>query len=245
MARNRKRKSLYEVMSKARLKATAGKKIGPLRQEKCTKETTAPSTGDTAVPEESVMWWKKPKLIRFNAGRIEISLPYQLAIALILVLVLLILVAFRLGQIERRTANSIGQIQTGEQINPAGVLVPGGGQNSASSERLSPTEERFRPVEPQGDHVIVLVQYHRRADLVPVREHFAQNGIETQIVQEGNWYFLVTKDRYQNPSNPGTDGYQALQRIIEVGAQYEGKAPTGRETFSPHFFRDAYGKKVE
>ena len=244
MARNRKRKSLYEVMSKTRFRTSAGKKIGPLRQEKSRKEATATSRGDTAVPEKSVRWLKRPKLIQVNAGRIEISLPYQLAIALILVLVLLVLVAFRLGQIEQRMANSTGQVQTGEQTNSAMLPMRSGGQNSASSERLLPSEERLRPVEPQGDHVIVLVQYQRRADLVPVREHFAQNGIETEIVQEGGWYFLVTKDRYQNPNNPGTDGYQALQRIIEVGAKYKGKAPTGRETFSPHFFRDAYGKKV-
>jgi hypothetical protein len=58
-------------------------------------------------------------------------------------------------------------------------------------------------------------------------------------------YFLQTKNRYNNPGTPGTDGYKALQKIIEVGAKYKGQAPPGYVTFAPNFFSDAYGKKVK
>ncbi len=243
MARIRRKKALYEVMSKGRFKSSVGPKLEPLRTEKVKKEITTTTTNETPAPEESVMWWwKKPKFLQINAGRIEISLPYQLAIALVLGLILLILVAFRLGQINQRIDNSAGQIQTGEEMNAARLPAGRAEQNPALSEMLAPSIEKLRTVEPQGDHVIVLVQYQRMADLVPVREYFAQNGIEIEIKKEGNWYFLVTKNSYQNPHNKNTDGYQALQRIIEVGAKY--KAPQGLDTFSPHFFSDAYGKKV-
>jgi len=96
-----------------------------------------------------------------------------------------------------------------------------------------------------GNNVIVLVEYKRQADLEPVQAHFAGHDIATEIVK--NWdgrYFLITKDRYDNLSTPGTEGYKALQRIVEVGAKYKGKVPEGFETFAPDYFKDAYGRKV-
>jgi hypothetical protein len=93
--------------------------------------------------------------------------------------------------------------------------------------------------------VIVLVQHDAMADLLPVQAHFAEAGIELEIVQQGGLYFLQTKQRYDNPATPGTDGYKAKQKIAEVGAKYKGKAPPGYATFAPHYFSDAYGKKVE
>ena len=80
--------------------------------------------------------------------------------------------------------------------------------------------------------------------MAPVQTHFAGYGIATEIANWGGQYFLITKDRYDNLSTPGTEGYKALQRIVEVGAKYKGKAPEGFETFAPHYFKDAYGMKV-
>jgi len=96
-----------------------------------------------------------------------------------------------------------------------------------------------------ADNVIVLVEYPIQTHLVPVQEHFAEYSIETEIIREKESYFLVTKDRYESTKRPGSDGYRAKQRIIEVGAKYKGKAPEGYETFAPNFFRDAYGKKIK
>jgi hypothetical protein len=83
------------------------------------------------------------------------------------------------------------------------------------------------------------------ADLKAVEAHFLENGIELEIVQQGGLYFLQTKQRYDNPNTPGTDGFKAKQKIAEVGAKYKGKAPPGYETFAPRYFSDAYGRKVE
>jgi hypothetical protein len=247
MARSRRKKALYEVMSKSRLNSNTSPKLEPLRpQEKVKKEikTTVPS--DTPHSEISVKWWKRPQWLQFNAGRIEISLPYQIAVVIVLLIILFILAAFRLGQLEQKIANPA---ETTEKSVQAGSLehpASDAGLNPELMASLRPREVKPAPTgqQEQGDHVIVLVQYPTMADLVPVRQHFAENGINTEIVQEGNWYYLVTKNKYQNPNNPGTDGYETLQKIIEIGAKYKGKAPEGRETFSPHFFRDAYGKKV-
>ena len=62
---------------------------------------------------------------------------------------------------------------------------------------------------------------------------------------ENGRYFLQTKDRYSNPDKSGTNGYEAKKMITEVGAKYKGNAPAGYESFAPHYFSDAYGKKVK
>ena len=76
-----------------------------------------------------------------------------------------------------------------------------------------------------------------------MQTYFDKFDIELDIELEGGQYFLQTRQRYDNPTRPGTDGYKALQKIKEVGKGY--KAPEGYETFASNLFQDAYGKKVK
>lgn len=241
MVRRRKKKALYEVMSRTR--PTYGRTLGKLHPEESGKKEPTTAKPDRTMPKNAAQRWRKPRIAQFNAGRVEISIPYQLAIALLLGFILLILVAFRLGQIDQKVANSAAEIRKAEQKNPTGPAAAGAAQRPVPTEEILPGAEKVGPAELTGDNVIVLVQYKRPADLVPVRQHFAEYGIETEIVQQGGWYFLITKDRFED-FEPGTKGHKAKQKIVEVGAKYAGKAPEGYETFAPHFFRDAYGKKV-
>jgi hypothetical protein len=113
----------------------------------------------------------------------------------------------------------------------------------------------------RGDHVIVLAQLADRRPLDAARDYFTEQGIATEVIsipllrdllsKQGistrgldgqNGFMLVTKDYYENPQNPGTDGYQARQKIIQVGRGY--KARSGSESFAPNYFSDAYGRKV-
>ncbi len=246
MVRNKSKKALYEVMSKARDKPGYGRTLEKM-QPKSSVEVKSAVNKETSTA--TTRWMRKPRIVQFNFGRIEFSMPYPLAVALVLFLIVLVLAAFRLGyyltdqgaistavetpQIDRRTP--IGQETAGIRKPPMSV-----------EDSTLPGIEDVTPVQPKstGNNVIVLVQYDSRADLVPVQAHFAEYGIETEIVMESGRYFLQTKDRYDNPGKPGTDGYKAKQKIIEVGAKYKGKAPPTFETFAPNFFSDAYGKKV-
>ncbi len=85
--------------------------------------------------------------------------------------------------------------------------------------------------------------YAVRAHLEPVRQYFAENGIETEIRKIGDDYFLVTTDKFDTIERTGTDGYKAKKRIIELGAKY--KAPQSYETFGKRPFHDAYGMKFD
>jgi len=279
MARyKRGRMALYEVMSKARLKPGFGRTLEKIREqsaaggpepeptvEEPTPETTEekvvaePAAGEPALhtsggqdevmPKAAVQWWKKPKLVQINAGRIELSMPYQLAVAFILLLILLVLAAFRLGQFSYINRQGItGNPPRETQSNPPKPQI----QPTAGRTETPPVNRNTPlntgagvPAETAGKNVIVLVEYKARADLVPVQAHFAEYGIATEIVTQGGRYFLISKNKYDNPDKPGTDGYATRQKIIEVGAKYKGKAPEGYETFSPNFFKDAYGKKME
>jgi hypothetical protein len=250
MARNREKKALYEVMSKAAWpKPRYDKALEPLHPEKTGENKQTTTKFPALLRRRAAKWLNRPRIVQFNAGRIEISMPYQLAIALLLGLVLLVLVVFRLGQITYRSS----QKATGpaakmpESVQKAAPkVIAGAPQKAVPTEEKTPVPpviQKVEPVKPKGDNRIVIQSYQLRADLEPVKQYFAQFGIETEIIKISDWYYLVTKDKYENPAKPGTDGYLAKQKIIELGAKY--KAPQGSEAFGSQPFRDAYGKKFD
>jgi hypothetical protein len=277
MARyKRGRKALYEVMREARLKPGFGRTLEKIREQSATggaEPTIAEPVPDAAeeklaaepalssvedsrgggadevMPSARIQWRKKPRVVQLNAGRIEFSMPYQLAVAFILLFILLVLATFRLGQFSYLHRS---QITSNPPRNVSGnppkpqVQPPAGKTDTpVANKDVSPKTTTAAPAETAGKNVIVIVEYKARADLVPVQAHFAEYGIETEIVSQGGRYLLITKNRYDNLNTPGTDGYAARQKIIEMGARYKGKAPEGYETFAPNFFKDAYGKKLD
>ncbi|MHC4741760.1 MAG: hypothetical protein ACYS8Z_07615 [Planctomycetota bacterium] len=278
MARNRRGKlALYEVMSKAKDKPGYKRTLDKIRagkesEEEPTKENEEIVATETAVEEDApqvsdaqapapeeqeavddavmaVQWRRKPRVVQYNNGRVEFSVPYQIGIAAVLGLIVVMLLAFRAGQ-QSVVVNKVGP------SSPPAVL--GGGRqdpvvtgNQGSNEAVKTVKETAKgdgnagAVTSTGGQVIVLVEYHTTRDLGPVRDHFARYGIATEIVPRGGQYFLVTQAKYKAASfSSGGDGYLARQRIVEVGAQYKGKAPQGYESFAPHYFSDAYPKKV-
>ncbi len=256
MVRKRGKKALYEVMSKARNKPGYGRTLDKMRPKKPVPKKDEPvtnqkSAADVETSEAAAKWWRKPRIVQFNVGRIEFSMPYQLAVALVLGFVLLVLAAFRLGQVYYLTdQKAIGPAEKMPQINRENQIeqdVADTMEPPAAVEDSTLLDEDVTPIQPKstGNNVIVLVEFGAHADLVPVRDHFAEYGIETEIVMENGRYFLQTKNRYEIAVNPkpGTDGYKALQEIIQVGAKY--KAPPNYETFAAKLFSDAYGKKVK
>jgi len=250
MTRNRGKKALYEVMNKARVKPEHDKAVEHLKPTKTDKTAPAIKQKSAAgVPKATAKWWKKPSIVQLNAGRIEFSIPFQIAVVLVLVFIFVIIAAYRLGQ----SSYPAGR-QEIDQPAPAAKEMDGErpaeqamidiSKPAAPPESTTANTEVAKPAKPTGNNVIVLVVYDSLPDLAPVQAHFSENGIETEIVTESGRYFLQTKQRYDNPATPGTDGYKAKQKIAEVGAKYKGKAPAGYEPFAPNYFSDAYGKKV-
>jgi len=211
------------------------------------------------APAGPAQTWLKPKPVQFHAGRIEISLPYQIGIAIGLLLVLFLLVAFRLGQMDQRSRYTTGNPPV--RSAPASVGGPASGSMVPSDEKTAAVGSATAPS--TGDNLIVIARSPIKANLVPVAQHFAEHGIETayvsyqrlreyyaehgwnaEAVPQGDGLLLTTMQGYDNPERPGTDGYAAKQRIKEIGALYKGKAPPGLESFAPNYFSDAYGLKI-
>jgi hypothetical protein len=237
MARGRGRMALYEVIGKS-------KTLKELRPPEAQKPEVKPAEKrEPAVQEAKAAprWRAKPRAVQFNAGRIEMSVPYPLAVVVVLGVVAAVLVAFRVGQGRPiRVADDAGTPAGENRNEQAGVefpVIPAGRQEAPAAENREPA------VVSTGDNYIVITQYTTDRDLGPVQKYFAENGIETEIEKSAGRYFLVTKRLYENPNRSGTDGYAALQKIKEVGANY--RAPQGYESFAPNLFSDAYGKKVK
>lgn len=239
MARKRKKAPFYEVIRKAGAKPRYDKLLG--HPQSTDRESDMPDFAASRLGR-AAGWPRRPRMLFFSAGRIEISLPYPLAIAVLLGLVLLILVAFRLGQnlSSRAAAGLAGVPKSTQKLAERPVIRE---LEAEPVKRALPVVQRPTAADTKGNNRIVIQTWRVRAQLEPVKEYFASCGIETEIINEGEWYYLVTREKYDNPGKPGTDGYAARQRIIELGAKYE--SPPGSASFGPKPFYDAYGKRFD
>ena len=246
MARKRDKKSLYEVIGQGHFKSLPNKSLEEHRVVFTEKKPTEPPP---EVKEKPAKWPSRPKMLEIIDGRLEFSLPYTILIAVGLALILVFLVFFRLGQLyeQRRTASiaiPAGNVNAGDKspeiVNPgprgANTEKPVMNQQSASQDRVADVDLI------EGRNRIVIKQYPVRKDLVPAMEFFNSKGIETEIIQRGEVFFLVTKkNTYNNPNKAGTDGAIAIQTIKDIGAGYE-PPEAGYEKFK---FEDPYGEKAD
>ncbi len=186
-----------------------------------------------------------------TSGGFEFSIPYQLAITAGLALLLLFLLAFRFGKYSNRASQE-----------PA-VRSPqsnAGTDNRDSLPKLASTENTRTPTsedtggsavnrEPApvvltGNYVIRLAQLKTKTDMIPAVDFFKSKNIQTEIVTDGNWYFLQTVERFKdNPNNAGTKGNDLIKEIVKIGKEY--KAPdSSYGSFAPNYFSDAYGYNI-
>ena len=249
MARIRRKKSLYEVISKGQVKPDLDQPQPELPQPQADTDKRADSLiaaekdGRTGV-ESPMPWPRKPAAVRLNGDRIEISVPYQLAVAFLLGLILLVLAVFRLGLGSRVVEKPAGQ----EAVKVVGKTAAPPPASSVEPKPDTVQEKPIRradvkPAEETGNNRIVIQTYQNAAHLQPVKQYFSGLGIDTEIRKIDNWYYLVTAGKYNNPEKPGTDGYAAKQKIIGLGAGY--KAPLGYESFGTRPFSDAYGMRFD
>ncbi len=110
-------------------------------------------------------------------------------------------------------------------------------------ERFGRSESQVVPAEADKQITPAIQMYQVRSHLEPAKEYFDKLGVATEIIEKDKWFYLVTKNRYENVDKAGTDGYLARQKIMELGAGY--KAPAGYESFGPRPFSTAFGMKFE
>ena len=239
MVHNTKKKALYEVIGRA------GSKSGYEQLHSNGTAGETPSTNPETLPNV-VRWVRKPGFVQFNSGRIEFSIQYQVGIAIAIGILLAAVVLFRLGQRVGNRGIPANTPAVAKPVTPKPVTqdTPVLKQPAAQSTPAPDvTANQATSTTSTGRNSIVLKMYQVRSHLEPAKEYFDKMGVATEIIEKDNWFYLVTKNKYDNPGKAGTDGYLAKQKIIELGAGY--KAPVGFETFGPTPFSDAYGKKFD
>jgi hypothetical protein len=253
--RDRGKKALYEVMSQTRQKtgeADTIERLHPLTTDQDKPVQTIEHNTVVTEPKTAIPWWKKPRIVQFNAGRIELSIPYQIAVAVAMGLILVLLLSFRLGQYSAptpkqttpKTASGNSATRTGgtnTNTNRSGGTTTPSGTAGSTSTGSGTTGTAAGSA---GGNVLVLARYRAKPDLEAARQYFEQNGIPTEIIlKNDNMYYLRTTTRFvEDPGRPGTAGYDLKMKIADLGKKYI--APVGYETFKPHLFDDAYGEKV-
>lgn len=250
MSKDLRRTVLYELIKQKYGKLPVSKKLGRSYSAESPGSGPPEETVDASSAKQEKGTIKvRPMSQTFGplARKRGLSIRYPIVGLLVaLAVVLGVLGAFKLSQLygPKEKQLPLPEVRAGKNYADSPVL-----SRQKVSTDLAATDEESAPgaagedlPRPAGDHVIVIATYKRDEDLVPVKEYFDKNGIETQIQERGDYYFLVTKDKLQSPRRAGTDGYAALQRIRRVGADY--KAPQGYESFAPNLFQDAYGMKI-
>ena len=101
MAQKKKKKKmeLYEVFSKGLANSRRSRSLETLRP---TDEQKRPQGSAEAGFRPVRNMPTKPRMFQINRGRLEISMPTQLAVAVLLVLAVLVLAAHRLGEWQGR-----------------------------------------------------------------------------------------------------------------------------------------------
>ena len=171
MARNRRKKGLYEVIGKGSFKPSYNKTLEQLCPKEPDKESAAEEPTAQA-PQMVPGWPKRPRIVQFNAGRIEISIPYQLGIAVLLGVVLLVLVVFRLGQnlSVQKPADSAAEVPKGVQ-KVTERPTAGTTQMPDAVRKVPLNAKKAEPAKliSKGNNRIVITQHQTRRELAPVQ----------------------------------------------------------------------------
>ncbi|MCH8217988.1 MAG: hypothetical protein IH892_14620 [Planctomycetes bacterium] len=237
MARYRGQKALYEAMSRASSRSQAKLTRGRSAQQQIEPPTEADRT------HNGKMHWQ-PRAFQLHSGRVELTLPYS-AIAVVSILFVLALVAsFKLGQ----HGQPLARLASRQPPSPGAAQGTGGeseatdGTNEKVTSPAAGADSSSSWVRPGS--TIVIQQFGKLEDLIPVRQYFNSKGIGTEIVRTDKAFYLFTVDRFSALSlKEGTREYRLQQRIVELGKEY--RAPAGRESFAPNYFRGAYLKPLD
>ena len=249
MAKKSKGMVLYEVIRQNQMRAKNDGKPLEVRPKKRKKKPDTPQNDEIAfgsLRQRSANNWppRAPglgnALLRSKlARRLRIMIDPARLKALLLVILLIFIgvksIQFFIG--------NPGAVDTAvPEVVDEPVEAENVAMGSEDTEKTKELVDQAQVLAPIGDHTIVIMTYSRKKDLEPAKDFFAENGIETRIEKRGDYFFLLTVNRFMSPKRNGTDGYYALRKIKQIGAEY--KAPPDFETFGEKPFQDAYGMKI-
>jgi hypothetical protein len=223
----------------------------------------------TASAKQSTVWKKKPSMFGLVGGKIETYVPYPIAVTIVMGLALLLVIVFQVGHffgkhnsgVVKTTGKSseviVNLADTAKvaremaRMSAAPVSKHRASAQSVTSASATMTvaterdDQTAKVAEAKGgEYVIVLAEVkttQTAKDLEPAKQYFDEHGVSTEIKNYRGAYFLVTTEKYDGFSK-STAGYDAVEKIKQVGAKY--KPPQGYGGFGSKPFSDAYGRKM-
>ena len=249
--------ALYEAIRKGQSKRRGREKTARFRPFASARSRTARKKKDIAFYQrlEAGSDSGKNKAAALWSRRVKLSLSYPVAGFLVVAVAAMIIAAIRFGQINydagwlffqpvvvsENASDELVDIRN--LINSTVVDGVNDGETKSTDNEIAQDgkNQENNVIVPQGNNVIVIQEYKLSRDLGPVKKHFEDNGIETEIVERGGYFFLVTKARFHGFGS-GADGEPALKKIVEIGATYKAPPKYGR---FPNLFKDAYGRKLD
>jgi len=249
MARYRGQKALYEVIGKNRPRNDGG--VESLHPDPDLEVHSGSRDEPAGIPVEDR--WRRPRAIQFNAGRIELTLSYWIPTVFGIVFIIGLLGAFRLGQwvsgpssalnTVRNTSGSVPVVSGSLDTTEDKEILSFGNPDPLNSPPAAEAEEAPPPIR-SGRNAIGILTYRDRTQLVPVMEYYQLNGIATEIIRMESGFILVTVERFRdNPTRQGSDGYDLLQQVIELGAKY--RPPRDYLGFNRESFEGAHGVLIQ
>ena len=187
--------------------------------------------------------------------RIALSLSYPVAACLLVAAAALLVAAVRFGQLNYDAGwlffePVVVSETASDELLDIGKLIDSVLVDAEKNDSTTTTDnetvvndniEDTNAGQTQGNNVIVIQECRFRKDLEPVKEHYEDNGIETEFRERGDYFYLVTKARFRGFGS-GADGEPALKKIVEIGATYKAPSKYGR---FPDLFKGAYGRHLD
>lgn len=240
MARKPKGMVLYEVIRKSQERLKTGEKgpgsskndviaFGSPRQKSADSwPPKAPGLGNALLRSQLA------RRLRVTVNPTKAKAKALLAV-IVVILVAVMSIRFFTGSGENEDKLAVEVVKVAAEAE--NVIV-----EPANAEKEKELIDQTQVLAPVGDHTIVIMTYSKKKDLAPAKAFFDKKGVETKIEKRGDYYFLLTANRFMSPKREGTDGYYALRKIKQIGAEYQ--APPDFETFGETPFQDAYGMKI-
>ena len=266
MARKSKRLVLNEAIRQGQAKIAEGLKTGQMRSERShgksdIEDPESILTGKSRSTNGRKSDFFKSRDISSKFGnwtsKRKATVLIYVASAVLLGLAVWMILAVGNSDRQQPGGNSSGALssETGinsgtgseRQANSSETPVFFGGRTESSQPAQGETSV-VPPVGklPQGDNVIWIqsIAGGRRDELKPVAAFFESKGIATEIIidRASGLAVLVTKAGFEeNPGTRGTDGYEMLQRIKQLGLVFVEETQETKFGMKP--FQDAYGYK--
>ena len=257
MARETRRMALYEAIRKGQSKRRGREKTARFRPFASARSRTARKKKDIAFYQqlEAGSDSGKNKVAALWSRRVNLSLSYPVVGLLVVAVAAMLIGAIRFGQFNYDAGwlffEPVAVSETAsDKVFDFRNLINSTAKDGTNDSETRNTDneiaqdgkiENTKVVVTQGNNVIVIQEYRSSRDLGPVKKHFEANGIETEILERGEYFFLVTKARFRGFGS-GADGEPALKKIVEIGATYKAPPEYGR---FPNLFKDAYGRNLD